>query len=60
MLEAASFIAAIERRQGLKIACLEEIAWHAGWLDDDALTKAAAHYPNSSYGSYLMGIVEAR
>ena len=53
LLEASMFIATIEKRQGLKIACPEEIAWRNRWLDDDALEKIAATLGKSSYGKYL-------
>jgi glucose-1-phosphate thymidylyltransferase len=52
-LEASTFVAAIERRQGLKIACPEEIAWHLGWIDDAAVLRAANALGKSQYGQYL-------
>jgi len=57
LLEASLFIATIEKRQGLKIACPEEIAWRNRWLDDDALEKIAAALGKSSYGKYLHDLV---
>jgi glucose-1-phosphate thymidylyltransferase len=53
LLEAAQFVHVIESRQGLKIACLEEIAWRQGWLDDRSLEAAASRSGKSAYGEYL-------
>lgn len=53
LLEAATFIEAIEERQGLKVACLEEIAWQKGWISSDELRAAAAEMGKSPYGEYL-------
>ena len=49
---------AIERRQGQKIACIEEIAWQRSWIDDQALMSLAEPLMNCGYGSYLMKLVE--
>lgn len=57
LLEASLFIATIEKRQGLKIACPEEIAWRNRWLDDDALEKIAVTLGKSSYGKYRHDLV---
>ncbi len=57
LLEAANFIATIERRQGLKIACLEEIAYRRGYIDRGALSELAARMPGSGYRGYLEGIL---
>jgi glucose-1-phosphate thymidylyltransferase len=54
MLEAATFVSVIEARQGLKIACPEEIAWRLGYITADEVTKLAEPVKNSSYGSYLL------
>lgn len=56
LLEAGSFVATIEKRQGLKIACLEEVAWRMGWLTDSELAKSAAGFRNS-YGKYLESLL---
>jgi glucose-1-phosphate thymidylyltransferase len=53
LIEASVFIQAIEERQGLKIACLEEIAWQNGWITEAQLGEAAAAMGKSSYGEYL-------
>jgi len=53
LLEAAQYVAVIEKRQGYRIACLEEIAWRQGWLSDDALDQAADQMKNNDYGRYL-------
>lgn len=53
LIEASSFIHAIEERQGLKVGCLEEIAWRTGWIDDDQLDQLATGAGKSSYGDYL-------
>jgi glucose-1-phosphate thymidylyltransferase len=58
LLEASMFVHTIERRQGFKIACLEEIALNQGWLDAAALQRRAAQLNNSEYGAYLMNVVE--
>ena len=54
LLEAGQFIQSLEKRQGLKICCPEEIAWRQGWIDDDALTALAAPLVKSGYGGYLV------
>ena len=53
LLEASSFVAAIERRQGYKIACLEEIAYRKGWLHKEDILNFKKKYPNSTYYKYL-------
>lgn len=55
--EASNFIATIEKRQGLKIACLEEIAYEMGWIDADAILKAARALGKTEYGAYLSRLV---
>lgn len=56
LLDAADFIAAIERRQGLKIACLEEIAFRMGWIDTTQVECLADGYGSSVYGDYLRAV----
>lgn len=57
MMEASQYVEIIEDRQGLKIACLEELAWRNGWLSDDEVLQRAKELSNSSYGQYLKEIV---
>jgi glucose-1-phosphate thymidylyltransferase len=57
LASATDFVKIIERRQGLKIACLEEIAFFKGWLSTEELGKAAKAHGSSSYGSYLRSIL---
>jgi glucose-1-phosphate thymidylyltransferase len=56
MLEASQFIHTLERRQGLKVACPEEIAWRNGWIDRDQLLALAEPLAKSSYGAYLQAV----
>ena len=58
LLDAANFVRVIEERQGLKIACPEEIAFRQGYIDEVGLRKAAAQFESSGYGSYLLEILE--
>jgi glucose-1-phosphate thymidylyltransferase len=53
LLEAAEFVSTLERRQGMKIACPEEIAWRAGFIDDSGLERVTAALGKSDYASYL-------
>ena len=57
LLEASQFIATLENRQGLKIACPEEIAYRKNWINVNQLEKLAAPLLKSSYGQYLMRII---
>lgn len=57
LLEASGFVAAIERRQDLKIACLEEIAYQSGWIDADDVLRQAAKLGKTEYAAYLRRIV---
>jgi glucose-1-phosphate thymidylyltransferase len=56
LLEAAQFVSVIENRQGLKIACIEEIAWRKGWIDLAGLEANITRLGRSSYGAYLRRI----
>ncbi len=60
MLEASQFIHTIENRQGLKVACPEEISWRNGWIDDTQLEKMAAQLAKSGYNQYLLGLLKDR
>ena len=57
-MEASSFVQTIEKRQGLKIACLEEIGFHNKWLSRDELLASAKALAKSSYGQYLQQIAD--
>lgn len=57
LLEAAQFVETIERRQGYKIACLEEIAWRNGWLTTDDVKAAGDRLAKNGYGQYLLDII---
>ena len=57
LAEASTFIEVIEKRQGLKIACLESIAYERGWLSDDDLRRIAAPMAKNQYGQYLLSLI---
>ena len=57
LLEASQFIATLEHRQGLKIACPEEIAWRAGWIDSAQLQRLAQPLAKNGYGQYLQRLL---
>ena len=59
LLDASHFVQTIEKRQGFKIACLEEIAFSKQWIDEAALELSAEHYKNTSYGKYLINILRS-
>ena len=54
MVEASEFVRVIQHRQNRQIACLEEIAWENGWIDDDALRRAGESMAKNTYGRYLL------
>jgi glucose-1-phosphate thymidylyltransferase len=58
LLDAGQFIATIERRQGLKVACPEEVAWRQKWIDDAQLAERASALGKSGYGAYLRGLLD--
>ena len=58
LLEASGYIATIERRQGLKVACPEEVAYRQGWVDAQQLEKLAAPLAKNGYGQYLMRLLQ--
>jgi glucose-1-phosphate thymidylyltransferase len=58
LLEAASFIATLQKRQGLQVACPEEIAYRQGWIDAADLQKLAAPLAKNGYGSYLLNLLK--
>jgi glucose-1-phosphate thymidylyltransferase len=58
LLEAAGFIATLQKRQGLMVACPEEIAFHQGWIDADSLQKLAHPLAKNGYGQYLLSLLK--
>jgi glucose-1-phosphate thymidylyltransferase len=58
LLEAAHFVETIEKRQGYKVACLEEIAFHNGWLHSDDLQRIGLSLSKNSYGQYLLSLAK--
>ena len=60
LADATNFVRALIDRQGLQIACIEEIAWSKGWIDDDQLSCLATQYGKSTYGEYLKRLVTDR
>lgn len=58
LLDAAVFVRVLEKRQGIKIACLEEIAWRKGLIDDSQMMKIISEYKNNDYGNYLLQCYE--
>jgi glucose-1-phosphate thymidylyltransferase len=58
LLDAAGFIATLQKRQGLMVACPEEIAYRQGWISADAVQKVAAQLSKNSYGQYLHKILK--
>lgn len=60
LLEASAYVQTIEERQGLKVACLEEIAWRQGWIDDETMENAGHFFEKTDYGKYLLRLLERR
>lgn len=58
LLDASQFIATIESRQGLKVACPEEIAYHQGWIDAEQVSRLATPLAKNGYGQYLLGLLK--
>ena len=58
LVEASTFIETIEKRQGLRVSCPEEIAYFNGWIDDDQLRELARPLAKNGYGQYLLGLLE--
>ena len=57
MMQASEYVRVIEDRQGFKIGCIEEIAWRAGWIDDEQLSELAKPLVKSGYGAYLQRLL---
>ena len=57
LLDASQFVQTIEKRQGFKIACLEEIAFSKGWIGKSQVETQAKYYKNTDYGKYLINIL---
>ena len=60
LIEASQFVQTVEKRQGFKIACLEEIGWRNGWMTDEEVMQAAEALSKTSYGTYLKELLRAR
>ena len=60
MLDAGQFIETLERRQGLKVACPEEVAWRLGWITDAELEALAQPFAKNGYGQYLLGLLREK
>ena len=60
LLEAGQFIATIEKRQGLKVACPEEIAWRRQWVNDEQLEQLAQGLAKTGYGQYLLNLLKEK
>lgn len=60
LIEASMFVQTVEKRQGFKVACLEEIAWRNGWLSDDEVAQAAKRLDKTGYGKYLQDLLHVR
>ena len=59
MMQASEYVRVIEDRQGFKVGCIEEIAWRAGWIDDEQLAELAKPLVKSGYGTYIMALLAA-
>jgi glucose-1-phosphate thymidylyltransferase len=58
LIEAGSFVETVQKRQGMMVACLEEIAWRNGWLSDDELLEQGKIFQKNSYGQYLLKLIQ--
>ena len=58
LMDASHFVHVVESRQGLKVGCVEEIAWHNGWIDDEQLSALATSLTKSGYGAYLAQVLD--
>ncbi len=60
LLEASNFVGTIQKRQGIYIACIEEIAYNMGYIQKDDLIKLSQRYSNTEYGNYLLKIAKSK
>jgi glucose-1-phosphate thymidylyltransferase len=60
LMQAGQYVQVIEERQGLRIGCIEEVAWKQGWINDDQLGKLARPLVKSGYGEYLLKLIGDR
>lgn len=60
MLKAGAFVETIQERQGLQVACIEEIAWNNGWIDDNKLKSIGEELKNTQYGQYILSLLKGR
>lgn len=60
LIEASTFVQTVEKRQGFKVACLEEIAWRNGWLTDEQVRESAKSLTKTGYGRYLLDLLHVR
>ncbi|HEK0518483.1 TPA: glucose-1-phosphate thymidylyltransferase RfbA [Proteus mirabilis] len=60
LIEASTFVQTVEKRQGFKVACLEEIAWRNGWLTDEQVRESAKSLAKTGYGRYLLDLLHVR
>ncbi|MGL5533826.1 MAG: glucose-1-phosphate thymidylyltransferase, partial [Plesiomonas shigelloides] len=60
LIEASTFVQTVEKRQGFKVACLEEIAWRNGWPSDEQVAAAAQAQAKTGYGQYLKTLLHVR
>ena len=60
LYDASSFIEVIEKRQGVQVACLEEIAWRKGWISDEDLLRLAEPMKRNAYGEYMVNLIKKR
>ena len=60
LIAAGQFIHMIEKRQGLKVACLEEISFSKGWIGSEEMLKQANKFKSTSYGRYILNLLEEK
>lgn len=60
LMEAASYVQTIESRQGMQIACLEEVAWRKGWINDQEMERTGMEYAKTEYGQYILRLIQKK